>query len=170
MRLMHLFVCLLFLIGCGPSIESIHKIVKEGKIPEKTSVKASEAIEINASVEKVWNLISDIDNWKGWMPNVTEVKLKGKPAVDVEFDWTNNGTEIHSKIGILEMNKKIGWSGVASIAKAAHIWELNERNGRTIVKTEESFDGFMLSIFFGKKKLSDSLKEWLLQLKKAAEK
>ncbi|MDD8019485.1 MAG: SRPBCC family protein, partial [Bacteroidota bacterium] len=116
-----------------------------------------------------WNLISDIDHWTTWVPNVTVSKLNGPLAIDTRFDWINDGTDIHSTIALLEKNKIIGWSGTASIAKAAHIYRLEEKEGKTIVRTEESFDGFMISMFFGKDKLSASLKESLQQLKKTAE-
>ncbi len=169
MRQLSSLFFLLTLIGCGPSIETIHQSVTEGKINQDGSVVGTEQIEINAPAEKVWHILTDIDNWKTWMPNVTASKKDGALAVDTQFDWTNNGTDIHSTIGVVETNKMIGWSGTASIAKAAHIWHLQEQDGKTIVRTEESFDGFMISLFFGKEEMSAALTEWLRQLKKKAE-
>ncbi|MDF1613233.1 SRPBCC family protein [Stygiobacter electus] len=169
MKLLSSLLFLLSLIGCGPSIETLHQSVKEGKINNNGSVVDSEQIEINAPAEKVWNVLTDIENWKTWMPNVTASTIHGELAVDTQFDWTNNGTDIHSTFGLVETNKTIGWSGTASIAKAAHIWRLQEQDGKTIVRTEESFDGFMISLFFGKEDMSAALIEWLQQLKKKSE-
>lgn len=164
-------IIVLFLFECGSSMTQIHQLAKEGRIHPDPAIYAVEEIEVNAPVDRIWELLSDIENWPTWMENATDVKLHGKFAVDTEFELTNLGMKAKSKLAIIERNQTLGWTGTASIAKTAVIWRFKEIGARkTHIIVEESIDGFLLSTFYSKEKAAQEMKKRLLQIKKAAEK
>ena len=68
-------------------------------------------------------------------------------------------------------NEQFAWTGTASVAKAVHVWRLQRLpNDQTLVRTDESMEGFLLTLFYSSKKLQEGDQRWLDRLKEAAEK
>src|SRR5262249_40060522 len=65
----------------------------------------------------------------------------------------------------------ISWTGKTVGIKAIHFWHLEPRDGGTLVRTEESYEGFMARLFRGrlKKTLDAALTEGLSDLKREVE-
>ena len=59
---------------------------------------AKEEMLIHAPVEKVYELVSDINIWPEWQRPLQEAQLNGKFAEGTGFDWKANGMNIHSKL------------------------------------------------------------------------
>lgn len=61
-------------------------------INNNAPVKCSMTITINAGSEKVWTVMSDIDNWATWQTDISNPKLKGELKPGATFDcktgWT----------------------------------------------------------------------------------
>ncbi len=83
------------------------------------------------------------------------------------FKWTNNGSKITSKIHTLEKNSKLGWIGKNFAAKAIHNWYLTSTEEGTKVRTEESMEGWLISLMKRKMNriLMDDMTSWLESLK-----
>ena len=82
-------------------------------INENAPVKARESILIEASPEKVWQILSDINNWDKWFSDIKFAKINGELKVGTTINWNRGGNKIMSTIHTVKPLKEIGWSGSA---------------------------------------------------------
>lgn len=166
-----LFATVIFvMIAMLPSQSHLDQLARSGAIEESAPVKAHVAITINAPAEKVWGLLADLKDWPKWQPDISDVELAGPVQSGSSFSWNTGGSEIHSKIAVVQPQERLVWTGTAYGAKAIHAWTLERLpGGRTLVKTDESMDGFLLSLFYSSGKLKEGDQRWLDDLKLAAE-
>jgi uncharacterized protein YndB with AHSA1/START domain len=133
---------------------------------------ARREIFIETPPERVWTLISEIDRWSSWQPDISTARLIGPLAPGSTFRWKSAGTGIFSTIAEVDPPRRIAWTGRAMGAKAKHVWMLEPQGSGTVVTTQESFEG--LVVWLLKKRmqrlLDESLSKWLARLKEAAEK
>lgn len=132
---------------------------------------AEQDIVINASIERVWTLQSDIGRWPEWQPDVVSAELQGPLRAGTVFRWKAAGLNITSTLQVVEPQKRIGWSGVSLGMKAVHHWYFEDRAGTTWVKTEESLSGWFARLLklFDRRFLEKSLAKSLRTLKEKAE-
>lgn len=128
-------------------------------------------IVIEAPIHRIWNLLSDINHWPLWNPTITYSRLEGPFSPGTVFRWRSQGASIVSTLQEVIPEKRLSWNGKAFGAKAIHVWELKPQDSAVMVKTEESFDGFIVWLLKGmmQKTLDQSLQSWLSCLKQAAE-
>ena len=129
-------------------------------------------IEIDASAETVWNILSDFESWPRWNPDIESVKLKGRFGEGAKFSWKTGPGTIRSKLEEIKPQEKLAWAGKTFGIKAIHIWKIEQTDGGTVVTTEESWDGLHVSVFrkyFGRM-LKNSIDNGLKYLRKEAEK
>ncbi|PCH99637.1 MAG: polyketide cyclase/dehydrase [Flavobacteriaceae bacterium] len=140
-------------------------------INENAPVIKKNEILIKAKPEIIWQTLTEINKWKNWNSSITESEINTILEIGSSFKWKINGSNINSKIQILETNKAFGWTGKAFGAKAIHIWYLEETKNGTIVRVEESMEGWFIKLF--KKKMNQTLENdmnyWLKQLKNESE-
>ena len=166
-----LFIALLTTSADSQSqMDRLGKLAANGQIQEDAAVKAASEIIIRASPEKVWSLLTDIDNWPKWQSAISAAKISGPLESGTTFVWTTGGTKIKSRIALAHPARQLAWTGTAYRARAIHVWNLQPLpDGGTLVKTTESMDGFMLKVFYSSKDLAKSQKLWLDALKHKAE-
>ena len=113
----------------------------------------------------------DIDHWSAWQNEVTNPKLAGPFEKGSSFDWQSGGLTIHSTLHTVVPDRQIGWSGKAFGAFAIHNWSFTESNGKTIVRVEESMEGWLVSLMRQRFQtgLEQSLQVWLKNLRTRAE-
>src|SRR3954463_8889535 len=80
------------------------------------------SIVINAPVEKVWKIFSDVNNWDTWQKEIVTPKINGAFKAGTSFNWKSNGLTIISTLQRVQTNKMVGWSGPAFGAFAIHTW------------------------------------------------
>lgn len=138
---------------------------------ENAPVKSKKSILIDATPQRVWELLSDINNWNKWNTDIKYAKLNGDFAVDTTFDWNSGGTKINSTLHTITPLKEIGWIGKVYGALAINNITLSNVNGKTEVWVEESLEGLLMRFFRGymQRTLEEGLTNWLIQLKEAAE-
>ncbi len=126
---------------------------------------------INASLDRVWRLETNINYWSEWQPDVVEAKLEGKLAVGAVFRWRTSGVDITSRIDELDKQRRISWTGDALGMHAIHNWEFEQRDDGIKVRTEELISGWLAQIigFFLPHYLEELLEKSLQTLKDAAE-
>ncbi|QLE59177.1 SRPBCC family protein [Nostoc sp. TCL26-01] len=141
------------------------------EINSKAPVAARHEIIINASKQTIWQLLTDINHWHLWYPNVSESKLEGSLQPTSIFRWKSNGTAIVSTLEEVEDQRRISWTGKAFGTQAIHIWILEPQEKGVLVRTEESFDGWLIVLLRSMMQtmLDTSLKSWLDYLKQTAE-
>jgi uncharacterized protein YndB with AHSA1/START domain len=163
-----LAIALLVLV-VSPSDDHLDELARSGNIQENAPVKASLEITINAPREKVWGLLTDVNGWPKWQRDITKANISGPLQSGTAFTWTA-GTNIQSRIALVQPLEQLAWTGTAYKAKAIHVWKLQGLpDGRALGKTSESMEGFMLKVFYSSEKLKESDQHWLNYLKAAAE-
>ncbi|MDP9487037.1 MAG: SRPBCC family protein [Actinomycetota bacterium] len=155
----------------GPPIEVLHEeYAKKGRVDAEALVKASHEVLIEAPVERVWGLLSDVAGWGTWYPDVHDVRLDSGVEADARFDWRNGKARIRSRFAVVDAGREITWTGVSSGAKAVHRHMLEPTgDGATRVFSEESMAGPLLILFFDGAKLRAGMEGWMAALKTAAE-
>jgi uncharacterized protein YndB with AHSA1/START domain len=133
---------------------------------------ATSEIEIKASPETVWAVLTDLPAWPAWNHRVQSV-IGGEPvAKGAVFKWKSGGSTIRSTIQEVERPRQIAWTQSMMTIRATQVWFLTLREGRTVVRSEESFKGLVARLFRRslQRALEESLSGWLKDLKAEAEK
>ncbi|MDD2834644.1 MAG: SRPBCC family protein [Methanothrix sp.] len=141
------------------------------RINEKAPVIASGEIEVAADAITIWEMMATIDHWPEWNADVLSAALQGELAPGSKFIWKAGGLTITSTILQVERPSILAWTGNTMGIKAIHIWQLVERDKKTIVKTEESWEGLLARLLPSllQKMLKKSIDSGLLHLKVEAE-
>lgn len=141
------------------------------EIDPRAPVQSHHLIQVNASLERIWSLISDINHWSLWNAAITETEFDGGLMPGNTFKWTSGGTNIVSTIQTVEPLHRLGWTGKSLGTVARHVWILEPAENSVKVITEESFSGWLAIILKGplQKMLDKSLQTWLSNLKREAE-
>ena len=128
-------------------------------------------IEIGAAPEVVWDVLTTIERWPDWNPAVKDVSMRGGLAQGSEFRWKAGPGTITSTLQRVEPPRVIAWTGNTLGIKAHHKYTLEPRDGRTLVRTEESYDGLVSRLFRRplQKTLDQALSDGLRHLKTEAE-
>ena len=158
------------LTACSASKFDRETLAAHGMIDEHAPVKATVQIAIQAPPEKIWGLLTNIKEWAAWQPEISNVEIQAAAGVTVPFTWSTGGTTIHSTIRLFDPYRTVGWTGRAFHIHAIHIWTLSPLpDGRVLVETRESMDGWLVDRFYSSRELRESDKKWLEHLKTAAE-
>ena len=141
-------------------------------INNNAPVKCSKTISINASSEKVWAVMSNINSWATWQTDISKPKLNGELKQETTFDWKTGGAKIHSTLHTVEPNRELGWTGKTFGMFAIHNWTITEINSETIVHVDESMEGLLAGLFKKSfnKSLENGMQNWLDLLKEECEK
>ena len=152
-------------------LEVFSSYAVSASINKYAPVKTYQEITINAPAQKVYAIMSNIDQWAEWHSDVEDPKLIGEFKKGSSFDWKSGGLTIHSTLHTVIPGQKIGWSGKAFGAFAIHNWSFKEHNGQTTVIVEESMEGWLVYLMRNKfqKGLESSLQVWMRNLKHKAE-
>lgn len=142
------------------------------KINSEAPVKCSKSILINSKIEKVWTILTEIDNWSYWQKDISFSKLNGPLQINSTFTWKMGGTKIHSTLHTIDPLKAIGWTGKTMGLYAIHNWIISEIDDNIKVEVEESMEGFLASYlkFMFNPNLEKGMIKWLEFLKNQCEK
>lgn len=134
-------------------------------------VVAAEEIEIAASQQAVWDVLTDLESWPRWNPDVKSLSLQGDLAQGSVFRWRAGPGTITSTIQQVEPPSRIAWTGTTFGIKAKHVYGLEARGEGTLVRTEESYEGVVARLLRGslRKTLEKGLSDGLRYLKTEAE-
>ena len=137
-------------------------------------------IDISAPPEKVWKIITDIDQWHEWSPIIN--KSSGTSSVGAKLDITmmgkepgSNGPTYKPTITHLEENKNFTWSAhmmAGFIFTNGKILELEATTNGTKLTHSETFKGLLAPVFCGQmeKSVPAMLDKMNKALKELAEK
>lgn len=146
--------------------------LRKMNINQNAPVKQANQILIEASPERVWAVLTDINNWTKWNEKISKAQINDPLSKNTPFAWTVNGAKIKSILHTVEPYKILGWSGITFGGSAIHNWYLENQNGSTFVKVEESMEGWLVGLFKNKmnKNLAKDMLFWLERLKSESEK
>jgi uncharacterized protein YndB with AHSA1/START domain len=140
-------------------------------VNEKAPVLAKAEIEIDAAPETVWNIMADIEAWPRWNHDVKEARLQGEFKPGTQFLWKAGPGKITSLLQEVDPPHILAWTGKTMGINAIHVWKIELIDGKTIVQTEESWEGLLSRAMHGRlqKMLEESLNSGLKYLKAEAE-
>ncbi len=132
---------------------------------------ASASAFVKAPPEAVWALLADFEGWPSWNQNVSKMTLDGKARVGATFVWVADGARIVSRIEELDRPSRIAWTGRTLGIRATHIWEFEDKEGGTLVRTRECFVGFVAKLLRGllRRMLEKALAQNVAALKQIVE-
>ncbi|MGW2090589.1 SRPBCC family protein [Promicromonospora sukumoe] len=185
--------------GCGaeapvaPSTEAAQPNQCAGATIDDTApITRSTEILIDAPLEAVWDVQTDVEAWDEWQDAVLTVERldDGDFDADSRFEWTTPVPEsdfapadtltITSSVQELEPRRCVLWEGPAigeaiQIDRGVHLWTFTETDEGTLVHTEESWDADILAALEGPDHdavagmLGGGLDIWLQALKTKSE-
>jgi hypothetical protein len=140
-------------------------------VNEQAPVVGSGEIEIAANPEAVWEVLTAFEDWPSWNPEVKSMSLQGAVAPGSTFRWKAGPGTITSRIERVEPPRLIAWTGKTLGIRAIHFYWLEPRGGTTLVRTKESYDGLVASLFRSplRKTLDRALADGLRALKAETE-
>ncbi|WP_328407051.1 SRPBCC domain-containing protein [Nocardia sp. NBC_00403] len=155
----------------GPATTDLHEnYAKKGLLDENAPVRSVSTIVVDAPIDTVWRLLSDMRNWPDWRSDAHVLEL-GEMKVDASFRWNLHGTTIKATFATIEPQRELAWTGVSMGCMKAvdrlRLTPLSET--RTEVTMEESLAGPLLTLFFSSEKLRAGHDAMLGMLKAAAE-
>jgi hypothetical protein len=141
------------------------------KINKNAPVISSGTIEIEVEPENVWEILSNIEEWPRWNKDVKNAALDGEFEEGSKFRWKAGPGTIKSTIKELDPPRLMAWTGNTLGIKAIHIWKMKSISNKTIVTTEESWEGILVRIMRSimQKMLDESIESGLNFLKTEAE-
>jgi uncharacterized protein YndB with AHSA1/START domain len=136
-------------------------------IDQNAPMIARNEILVASPIEQVWQLLTDIERWPEWQPDISFAKLDGSLTEGTRFRWKAKGLNMTSILREVESNRRISRTGVSMGMKAIHIWTLEPQSNGTCVITEESLSGWLACLLkvFDTTFLEKSLKTSLQILK-----
>ncbi|WP_214319136.1 SRPBCC family protein [Nonomuraea sediminis] len=128
-------------------------------------------IVIDAPLERVWQLHTDVNAWPSWQSDITSASAEGPLVPGAVFHWSTFGLDIASTVQEVEPGVRILWGGPAHGITGLHLWTFREEDGVVHVHTEESWDGepVRADVEGMQAALEASLTSWLARLKETAE-
>ncbi len=150
-------------------MNELNALAKQGKINEDASVKDQHSIIINATAEKVWSILFDMESWPQWNDKIKNVKLEGEVASGTNFTWTFDGKKFNSQIQSAEKPTTLAWTGKSNLVKNVYVWQLEDDENQTIATLSTSMQGTFTILFNKHQRIYDDLLHWLQSLKEKAE-
>lgn len=150
-------------------MKKLNALAQEGKINENAGIRDSHSIIINADIEKVWDVLIDMEKWPEWNPEVKRVSLEGEVVDGTNFTWTQGRTHGKSQIQSVKKPNSLTWTSKAKFVKRIYVWSLESDEGQTIATVSASFQGTFVVLAENHQKVYHDLLNWLELLKAKTE-
>jgi uncharacterized protein YndB with AHSA1/START domain len=98
---------------------------------------AETELQIDASPDAVWAVLTDVDRWTEWLPEFASARLDGPLAAGTKLYWEPQGQAVVSELVIVEPSKLLVWTGSGG---AVHVWELSANGSGTSLRNAESIE------------------------------
>ncbi len=129
-------------------------------------------VEVEAPPERVWRLLTRVEEWARWHPGISFAVLRGDLEPGTALHWRGDGMRIRSVVTEVEEGRRLGWTLRTLGARGLHRWSL-EPVGETStrVRSEEAWRGLPVRLLGGtlRRTLTASRTAWLERLRDRAE-
>jgi hypothetical protein len=134
-------------------------------------VRAHHETDIDAPLDTVWQLHTDVNAWPSWQAEITAAHIDGAFQPGASFEWTSYGFTVVSTIYAVAERARVLRGGTAGGITGVHEWVFSETPTGVHVATNESFAGepVQADVTAMRSALDSSLISWLAHLKAAAE-
>lgn len=145
-------------------------LAKEGKINENASIRDQHSIIINAPIEEVWEILTNLKEWPSWYSNVKRMEVDDMIEEGTQFKWTLGRVKSISQIQRLARPNTFSWTGKSKWVKRIYVWNLEADENQTIVTVSSSLQGTFTVLVENHQKVYTQLINWLECLKSKSEK
>lgn len=115
--------------------------------PQHAKFFVSNEVFINASAEKIWNILIEAETWPNWYEGASNVKLLSSDYGTLEsksvFTWKTMGMNFKSTITEFEPPHRLSWESEKRSIKGYHAWLIIPVENGCRVITDESQHGFL---------------------------
>jgi uncharacterized protein YndB with AHSA1/START domain len=127
--------------------------------------------QIAADPQTVFAVISAIDQWPSWNPDVKSVELQGPVQEGTVFRWKSGPSTLTSTLQVVDPPHEIAWTGTTMGIKGVHVFRFQANDVGTLARSEESWEGLIASLLKGysRKTLDKGIRSVLSHLKTEAE-
>lgn len=108
-------------------------------------------IKINASAEAIWSVLTDVQKFPEWEPNVTRVEGEAGPGNKIVVHTKVSERAFPVTVSEFVPHSRMVWSSGMPLGlfRGARTFTLTPVDGGIEVKTREEFTGLLLPIFKG---------------------
>lgn len=149
------------------------KTISTQTIDTSAPVISRHDILIDAPLEHVWAIQTDVTRWTTWLRDVDAMTLEDSLPLEPGsvFRWETQGLDITSTVTQVDAPHRIVWGGPAQGIVAVHVWTFTDTPQGVRVHTEESWAGEPVAAQAEtlQAALDASLRGWLSDLKQEAE-
>lgn len=121
--------------------------------------------------ERVWDVIAAIEEWPTWNPRIKSASLEGPLAPGSIFKWKSGPSSLTSTLQVVDRPRQIAWTGKSMGIKAIHLFRLQPKDGGTLARSEESWEGLLATLLKGysRKTMRREIHSFLSSLKAESE-
>lgn len=106
-------------------------------------------VEIDAPVERVWEVLTDASQWPEWFPGVESVSNITSVAEGATFEWTNAGKTGRGKIVNIVPLKRLEIMTQIEEDRDSHVFELKPSGGFFGLNADECKVEYTLDTLMG---------------------
>jgi uncharacterized protein YndB with AHSA1/START domain len=141
------------------------------EINQNAPAAAEGELQIAADPQTVFSVIAAIDQWPSWNPDVKSVSVEGPVQPGTVFRWKAGPSSLISTLQVVDPPREIAWTGTTMRIKAVHVFRFQTRDGGTLARSEESWEGLLASLLRGysRRTLDKGIRSVLAHLKTEAE-
>jgi uncharacterized protein YndB with AHSA1/START domain len=141
------------------------------EINQNAPATAAGETQIDADAQTVFAVISAIDQWPSWNPDVKSVQVQGPVQPGTVFRWKAGPSSLTSTLQVVDPPREIAWTGTTMGIKAVHVFRFQAGDGGTLARSEESWEGLLASVLKGysRRTLEKGIRSVLAHLKAEAE-
>jgi hypothetical protein len=164
----------------GRSVVAVHlnpapagRLILEATMQINRNAPATAAgeLRIDADQRTVYAVLSAIEQWPSWNPDVRWVRLQGPVQPGTVFRWKAGLSSLTSTLQVVDPPHELTWTGTTMGIKAVHVFRLQPADGGTLARSEESWEGPLASLLkrSSRKTLDRGIRSVLERLKAEAE-
>ena len=141
------------------------------EIDRNAPATAEGELRIDADPQTGFAVISAIDQWPSWNPDVTSVQLQGPIQPGTVFRWKAGPSSLTWTLQVVDPPTDIAWTGTTMGIRAVHVFRFQAADGGTLARSEESWSGLLASLLKGysRRTLDKGIRSVLGHLKTEAE-
>jgi uncharacterized protein YndB with AHSA1/START domain len=111
------------------------------EIDHKAPATAEGEIHIAAPPAAVWDVISTLDAWPAWSPDIKSVNVDGPVVSGTVFRWKSGSSSLTSVLQVVDPPRELAWTGKTMGITAVHVFRFEPDGPGTRVRSEESWKG-----------------------------
>jgi uncharacterized protein YndB with AHSA1/START domain len=141
------------------------------EISRNAPATAAGELRIHADPQTVFAVISAIDRWPSWNPDIKSVTVQGPVQPGTGFRWKSGPSTLTSTLQVVDPPHEIAWTGTTMGIKAVHVFRFQASDGGTLAHAEESWEGLLARLLksYSRKTLDKGIRSILSHLKTQAE-